>query len=420
MSPSWSARRISGSLASARAAYVVIPAAASASLAFGPTPTSWVRSSAAPAAAAAAARPRAGGLGGAASALLRDLDLVVLDDLFAAELLDRRHDERHQRGRRRGGQRAVDEEGLLGRDGLLDHPDRVGPVALVQDEEGALALVDFLRDLAHELVVDADVVEAVAQAVQDATSRAADDRAGRAEDERPDDDAERAATGEALRAAEVGRLMDLDPAEPGPVRDRRVDDLHVRVDVVDLLDALQELTRLLALVEHEHGEGLSIVFAHRSSLLSSRDGGMRGGGDARSPGRGSGRGCRSRRDLVSGGPFGRPTTTGDRSGVHLPPRSLPDGPLGVGEGPRWMARQASDDARPWRGAMQTRCGRGRARCDVGGSHGRPERQPGVPDPAVDGPRREPHLLSRRARARDPPRGPDDRIVFRAAAGPSWP
>ncbi len=241
-------------------------------------------------------------LGGGRFGLLRDFDFVVLDDLGATELLGRRHDERHERRRRRGGQRAVDEEGLLGRDGLLDHPDRVGPVPLVQDEQGALALVDFLRHLAHELVIDADVVEAVAQAVQDAAGRAADDRAGRAEDERSDDDTERTATGEALRAAEVGGLMDLDPAEPRPVSDGRVDDLDIGIDVVDLLDPLQQLTRLLALVEHEHGEGLSIVFAHRSSLLSSRDGGMHAGGDARSPSVTRAVGCRSRRDMGVRGP----------------------------------------------------------------------------------------------------------------------
>ena len=114
-----------------------------------------------------------------------------------------------------------------------------GPVPFIQDEEGALALVELLRDLPHELVVDPDVVHAVAQAIQDATRRAADDRTGGPEDDRADDDAEPGPTGRALRAAEVLGLMDLDP-EPGPVGDRRIDDLHVGVDVVDLLEPLQE------------------------------------------------------------------------------------------------------------------------------------------------------------------------------------
>ena len=125
-------------------------------------------------------------------------------------------------------------------------PMELRPVALVQDEQGALALVDFLRHLAHELVVDADVVEAVAQAVQDAAGRAADDRAGGPEDDRSDDDAERAAADGALRAAEIVGLMDLDATEPRPVGDRRVDDLDVGIDVVDLLEPLQKSSRLLA------------------------------------------------------------------------------------------------------------------------------------------------------------------------------
>ncbi len=60
-------------------------------------------------------------------------------------------------------------------------------------------------------------------------------------------------------------LMDLDP-EPGPVGDRGVDDLHVGVDVVDLLDPLQQSPRLLARVEHERGEGLTVFC--RSSIQS--------------------------------------------------------------------------------------------------------------------------------------------------------
>ena len=50
---------------------------------------------------------------------------------------------------------------------------------------GALALVDFLRHLPHELVVDADVVERFAQAVQDAEGRATDDRTRGPEDSAP-------------------------------------------------------------------------------------------------------------------------------------------------------------------------------------------------------------------------------------------
>ena len=123
-------------------------------------------------------------------------------------------------------------------------------------------------------------MEAVAQTVQDAAGGTADDRAGRPEDERPDDHAERAAAGEALRAAEVRGLMHLDPTKPGPVGDGRVDDLHVGIDVVDLLDPLQELARLLALVEHEHREGLTVVFAHRSSLLLSGTVTLMAAGDA--------------------------------------------------------------------------------------------------------------------------------------------
>ena len=46
MPDAWNASRMAGSLDSARAAYVVIPAAPSASADFGPTPASWVRSSA--------------------------------------------------------------------------------------------------------------------------------------------------------------------------------------------------------------------------------------------------------------------------------------------------------------------------------------------------------------------------------------
>ena len=129
-----------------------------------------------------------------------------------------------------------------------------------------LPLVELLGHLAHELVIDADVMQAVAQSIQDATRRTADDRTGRPEDDGADDDTEPGAAHGTLGSAEILGLVDLDP-EPGPVGDRGIDDLHVRVDVVDLLDPLQESPRLLARVEHECHERLTVFVTHRSSLL---------------------------------------------------------------------------------------------------------------------------------------------------------
>ena len=203
-------------------------------------------------------RDRCGSLG---RRLFGDFRFVVRYDLGAAELLHRRVDERLQRGCLRGRQRARDQEGLVDREGLLDHPDRCAPVPFIQDEQGALSLVELLRDLPHELVVDPDVVHAVAQPVQDASRRAADDRTGRPEDDGADDDTEARTTDRALGAAEIRGLMDLDP-EPGPVGDGGIDDLDVGVDVVDLLEALQESPRLLARVQHEGGKGLTVLVAH--------------------------------------------------------------------------------------------------------------------------------------------------------------
>ena len=82
------------------------------------------------------------------------------------------------------------------------------------------------------------------------------------EDERAGDDAERPAPGAALQRAAVAGLVDLDPSALGPVDDRRVDDLDVRVDLVDLLDALEQALRLRALVEHEGRERLLRLFNH--------------------------------------------------------------------------------------------------------------------------------------------------------------
>src|SRR5690242_17855519 len=88
-----------------------------------------------------------------------------------------------------GRQRAVEEHCVVVLDRLLDHAERAGPIALVLDEQGALALIDLGRDLLDERVVDAGVVDLAAQATEDAARRAADHRPGRAEDERADDHA---------------------------------------------------------------------------------------------------------------------------------------------------------------------------------------------------------------------------------------
>ncbi len=268
MSASWSACLSCGSFDSASPAYVVIPAVASAALAFGPMPDSWVRSSARRGRCRSRRRHhRRGRRGSLSRCLLGNLHLVVRDDLGAAELLDGRIDERLEGGFGLGGQRARDQEGLLGGDGLFDHPDRCGPVPFIQDEQDALPLLDLLGDLAHELVFDPDVVQAVSHSIQDPAGRAADDRPRGPQDDGSDDDPEPGTTGGTLRAAEIRGLVDLDP-EPGPVGDRRIDDLDVRVDRVDLLEPLQQSPRLLAVVHHERGKGLTVLLGHRSGLLS--------------------------------------------------------------------------------------------------------------------------------------------------------
>ena len=98
-----------------------MPAAARAAQAFGPIPTSWVRSSAAAAGAAATAATAAASASrrGASSGRgrLLDLDLVVRDDLFAAEL-PRRPARPAPAARRpsRAGSVLVISSGVLGRD----------------------------------------------------------------------------------------------------------------------------------------------------------------------------------------------------------------------------------------------------------------------------------------------------------------
>ena len=144
--------------------------------------------------------------GRASRFLLRlGLDLVVGDDLLAAELLDRRC---HERLKRRGGlgrEGAVDEQRVVRLDRVLDGTDRPRPVALVLDEEGARAFLDLACDLLHELVIDADVAEAVVQAGEDAAGSATDHGSGRSEQDRPDDDADRATPDAALQARRCPR-----------------------------------------------------------------------------------------------------------------------------------------------------------------------------------------------------------------------
>ena len=194
---------------------------------------------------------------------LRDhLDLVVLDHLFAAELLDGRFHELFEGRRRREGERALDEERVLGRDGLLDESDRRGPVAFVQDEEGALALLDLPGDLAHELLGDADVVEAMVQTGQDATRGTAHHGARGPCEDRPHHDPD---PGAAATAVTRG-LLDLDASPLGAVRERGVDDPDVVVHVVDLLDRLQEPPRGDIVVEDEHRQDLLWLLTHRTLL----------------------------------------------------------------------------------------------------------------------------------------------------------
>jgi hypothetical protein len=57
----------------------------------------------------------------------------------------------------------MEQEGVVLLDRLRDDAERTGPVAFVLDEQRALALLDLGRDLLHELVGDADVVDAAAQ-----------------------------------------------------------------------------------------------------------------------------------------------------------------------------------------------------------------------------------------------------------------
>ena len=158
---------------------------------------------------------------------------------------------------------------MLVDDRLLDEPDRRSPAALVQDEQGALLLFDLLGDLSHELVVDAGVVDAAAQAPEDAAGRAHGDGTRRSGDDRPGEHTEGADADSCLHGPTISRLMDLHPAEAGPIHDCGVDDLHVAVHLVDALDRLQEAPRRIAVVDDERRQGLvSLLFAHRVRLLS--------------------------------------------------------------------------------------------------------------------------------------------------------
>ncbi len=111
-------------------------------------------------------------------------------------------------------------------------------------------------DLAHELVVDADVVEAVVQPGQDAARGTADHRARGPQEDRAHDDADRAAAHATLHGSAVLGLVDLDPAALGAVRDRGIDDADVVVQLVDLLDGLEEPPGGLTALEHEHRQDL--------------------------------------------------------------------------------------------------------------------------------------------------------------------
>ena len=96
------------------------------------------------------APPRRRGLG---------LHLVVGDRLLATELLDGGFHELAQRGRFLGREGAMDERRCSALIASLTAPIEARPVPRVLDEDDALALLDFLRDRLHQLVVDADVAE---------------------------------------------------------------------------------------------------------------------------------------------------------------------------------------------------------------------------------------------------------------------
>ena len=70
------------------------------------------------------------------------------------------------------------QQAMFGPDRVADRADRRRPVSRVLDEDDALALLDFLADRLHQLVVDADVAELRVEPREGATERAADERAG--------------------------------------------------------------------------------------------------------------------------------------------------------------------------------------------------------------------------------------------------
>ena len=224
---------------------------------------------------------RSGGLRRCRFGRLLYLELIVRDDLRAAQRFDSGRDQGLQRRGLVGRQRAVEQESVLIGDGLLDEPDRVLPAALVQDEQGALPLLDLLRDRPHELVVDPGVVDPATQAAEDAAGCAHGDGPSGSGDDRPDDHAEGADPDTGLERAAIGRLVDADPAESTTVDDRGIDDLHVVVRRVDALNRLEEPPRGVTAVD---GEGrqrrMNLGVAHGSSSPWS----CRIGGRGRSPG----------------------------------------------------------------------------------------------------------------------------------------
>jgi hypothetical protein len=114
--------------------------------------------------------------------------------------------------------------------------------------------------VAHERVVHADVVEAVVQPSQDAARCAADHRSRGPQEDGAHDDADRAAADPTLHRSAILGLVDLDPTELGPVRDRSIDDADVVVQFVDLLDGLEEPPGGLPGLEHERRQGLFCLF----------------------------------------------------------------------------------------------------------------------------------------------------------------
>ena len=268
MPDAWNASRMAGSFDSARAAYVVIPAAPSASADFGPTPASWVRSS------GLAALGLLGGCGsfgrrgrsrfrGCRLGLGPDRHLVVGDGLGASEHVDSGCHDALKFRRLVGRERAVDQLALLGSERNLDGFDRPAPVAFVLDEDGALALVDVASDRAHERVLDTDVAEPRIQARQGRADSATDGGAWRTEHHCAGDHSDRPAPYSALASTDVVRLLDRHPSPLVVIGDRGVDDLDVLVALVDLLDRFQQSSGRIPVVDEKHGEGLIGLLAHR-------------------------------------------------------------------------------------------------------------------------------------------------------------